>query len=119
MLIEVLKPDFEHTDDRGKLIQLVRRGYSQFNIITSKGDVFRGGHYHKLNTEAFYILKGSCQVIARKDNKEECFEFREGDFFRVFPYVFHDFYYHEDTVLVSMYSLGIELDDGSKDSFNT
>lgn len=117
MLIEVLKTNFEHTDDRGTLTQLVRRGYSQFNVITSKGMAFRGGHYHKLNTEAFYIIRGSCKVTAKKDGDEESFEFKTGDFFRVMPYVFHAFYYNEDTVLVSMYSLGVELEDGSMDSF--
>lgn len=117
MLIENLKTDFEHTDERGTLTQLVRRGYSQVNVITSKGGVSRGGHYHKLNTEAFYIIKGKCKVVARKDGEEESFEFGAGDFFRIMPYAFHDFYYIEDTTLVSMYSLGVELDNGSMDSF--
>ena len=60
MLIERLNTDFEHKDDRGTLVQLVRKGYSQINVITSKSGVFRGGHFHKLNTEAFYIIEGKC-----------------------------------------------------------
>lgn len=117
MLIERLKPDFEHVDERGSLIQLVRRGYSQVNVITSAGGVFRGGHYHKMNTEAFYMIKGRCSVTARKDGIEETEEFVAGDFFRIGPYVSHDFDYLEDAVLVSMYSLGVELDNGEMDSF--
>lgn len=117
MLIEKLKTDFEFTDDRGTLTQLVRRGYSQVNVITSKGGMLRGGHYHKLNTEAFYIVSGSCRVTARKDDIQESFEFKAGEFFRVSPYVYHNFYYYEDTVLVSMYSLGVELEDGTKDTY--
>ncbi|MCI8320707.1 MAG: cupin domain-containing protein [Lachnospiraceae bacterium] len=117
MLIERLNTDFEHKDDRGTLVQLVRKGYSQINVITSKSGVFRGGHFHKLNTEAFYIIEGKCIVTARKDGAEERQEFSAGDFFRVGPYVSHDFDYVEDTVLVSMYSLGVELDDGKMDSF--
>lgn len=117
MLIEKLRTDFEHIDDRGSLIQLVRKGYSQINVITSKGGVFRGGHYHKLNTEAFYIVKGKCQVTAKKNGIKETEEFSEGDFFRLGPYVTHDFNYIEDSILVTMYSLGVELDDGSMDSF--
>ena len=64
MLIERIEKDFEYVDDRGTLTQLVRKGYSQINIVTSKGGVFRGGHYHRLNTEAYYIIKGKCKVTA-------------------------------------------------------
>ena len=117
MLVEKIKTDFEYTDERGTLVQLVRRGYSQVNVITSKGEMLRGGHYHKLNTEAFYIISGRCKVAAKRDNEEEIYEFKAGDLFRIYPYVFHEFYYFEDTVLVSMYSLGIELEDGTKDSY--
>ncbi|WP_022755096.1 cupin domain-containing protein [Butyrivibrio fibrisolvens] len=117
MLIERLKPDFTHKDDRGTLTQLIRRGYSQINVITSKGGVFRGGHYHELNTEAFYIVSGRCRVTVRKDGKTQTEEFSTGDFFRVGPYVTHDFDYLEDSVLVTMYSLGVELDDGKMDSY--
>lgn len=118
MLIERIEPDFKHTDDRGNLIQLVRRGYSQVNYITSASGVFRGGHYHKMNTEAFYMIKGCCRVTARKDGIEETEEFVAGDFFRIGPYVIHDFEYLEDSELISLYSLGVELDNGEMDSYN-
>lgn len=117
MLIEKLKTDFEFKDERGTLTQLVRRGYSQVNVITSKGGMLRGGHYHKLNTEAFFIVSGSCKVTAQKGKEKEEFEFHTGNFFRVSPYVFHEFYYYEETILVSMYSLGVELDDGTQDTY--
>lgn len=109
ILIERIKTNFEHTDERGKLIQLVRRGYSQINIVFSKAGVFRGGHYHKLNTEAYYVIAGKCQVTAKKGSDSEIQTFSQGDFFRISPYVIHDFNYIEDTVLVTMYSLGVEL----------
>lgn len=51
------------------------------NVITSKGGMLRGGHYHKLNTEAFYIVSGSCKVMAYKGEEKEEFEFKAGDFF--------------------------------------
>lgn len=116
-LIDVLTPDFKHEDDRGTLTQLVRRGYSQINVVTSKAGVFRGGHFHKLNTEAYYIIKGSCRVTAYRDRQKESVVFKEGEFFRIGPYVVHDFDYLEDSILVTMYSLGIELDDETKDSY--
>lgn len=117
MLIERIKPDYEHIDGRGTLIQLVRRGYSQFNVVTSKGGVFRGGHYHKLNTEAYYIIKGKCKVTAKKDGEEESNVFETGDFFRIGPYISHDFEYLEDSILVTMYSLGVEVDGETMDSY--
>ncbi len=117
MLMERLNVDFEHKDDRGTLTQLVHKGYSQINVVTSKAGVFRGGHYHQLNTEAYYIIKGSCRVTAKKDGKEETEVFCAGDLFRIGPYITHDFDYLEDSVLVTMYSLGVELDDGRMDSY--
>lgn len=117
MLIEKIKLDFEHSDERGSLTQLTRRGYSQVNVVMSKSGVFRGGHYHKLNTEAYYIIQGKCKVTAYKGEERESRVFTSGDFFRIGPYVTHDFDYVEDSILVTMYSLGVELDNGEKDSF--
>ncbi len=51
MLIERIEKDFEYVDDRGTLTQLVRKGYSQINIVTSKGGVFRGGHQTDFNRD--------------------------------------------------------------------
>ena len=117
MLLESLNVDFEHKDERGALKQLVHKGFSQFNIITSKAGVFRGGHYHKYNTEAFYVIEGKCRVTAEKDGIKEIKEYISGDFFQIGPYVIHSFDYLEDTIMASMYSLGVELTDGKKDIF--
>lgn len=119
MLIQRIRPDFEHKDDRGTLIQLIRKGYSQLNIVTSKRGVFRGGHYHKLNTEAFYVMQGKCKVTAYQGSEKESQVFSQGDFFYIGPYVTHDFDYMEDSILVTMYSLGIELDNGRMDMYVT
>lgn len=34
-MIEVLKTDFEHKDNRGQLVQLVHKGYEQVNVLIS------------------------------------------------------------------------------------
>ncbi len=117
MLIERIKPDFVYTDGRGMLTQLVRRGYSQVNVVISKEGIFRGGHYHKLNTEAYYVIQGKCKVTAYTGDVRESEIFCAGDFFRIGPNVTHDFTYMEDSILVTMYSLGVELDGGLMDSF--
>lgn len=117
-LIERMTPDFRYSDDRGSLVQLVRRGFSQVNVVTSNAGEFRGGHYHKLNTEAYYIVDGKCIVTAKKEGKKETEIFSKGDFFRIGPYIIHDFDYIEDSILVTLYSLGVELNDYEKDMYD-
>ncbi|MBR1739460.1 MAG: cupin domain-containing protein [Ruminococcus sp.] len=117
MLIKMLEPDFIHKDDRGQLTQLVREGFSQFNVIFSKKGVLRGDHYHKENREAFYVITGGFTLKAEKDGVTESYDFKPGDMFLVEPYVIHSFYYTEDTYLASMYDIGVEKPDGTKDIF--
>jgi dTDP-4-dehydrorhamnose 3,5-epimerase-like enzyme len=117
MLLERMKPNFEFENEKGKLTQLVREGWSQVNVITSKAGSFRGGHYHKLNKEAFYIISGKFKLTLRKDGKEEEHILGKDDMFMIEPYCMHDFDYLEDTILVSMYDKGVELENGEKDIY--
>jgi dTDP-4-dehydrorhamnose 3,5-epimerase-like enzyme len=113
--VKIIAPDFIFGDDRGKLVQLVHDGFKQVNLITSKAGFKRGGHYHKLNTEAFYVISGSFELVTHYEGKEEKQMFKEGDMFYILPLVAHDFIYREDTILVSMYDKGVELDENEKD----
>lgn len=115
MLIQWLKPDFSFENEAGCLKQLVHEGYKQVNVITSVAGSVRGGHYHKYNTEAFYVLQGSFTLSLRRDGEREDYEIKAGDMFALPPYVGHTFSYHEQTVLVSLYSRGVELSDTEKD----
>lgn len=115
MLIHFSKPDFIFENDCGSLKQLVHEGWNQFNVITSVGRSVRGGHYHKYNQEGFYIISGSFRLIVWKEDVKEIYEIKTGDMFFIPPYVFHTFEYHDDTVLVSMYSQGVELSETEKD----
>ena len=117
MLIEILKPDFTFFDERGCLTQLVHHGFNQYNIIFSKKDVLRGDHYHRENREAFFVITGGFKFIAKKDGLEEEYNFKQGDMFLVPPYVTHSFFYTEDSWVASMYDLGVEHTDGSKDIY--
>lgn len=114
-MLEILKPDFEFSDERGKLVQLVHDGYKQINVVRSKAGTFRGGHCHRLNREAFYIIEGNLELTLRKDGFEEKYTFFAGDMFVIDEYVYHDFRYLKDTVLVGMYNNGVELENGEKD----
>ena len=117
MLIEILKPDFNFSDERGCLTQLVHKGFNQYNIIFSKKDVFRGNHYHKENREAFFVITGSFKLKLEKDGKKEEYIFKAGDMFLVPAYVIHCFTYLEDCWLASMYDIGVEHTDGTKDIY--
>ena len=116
MLIEYMKPDFEFDNENGSLKQLVHDGWKQVNVIFSPSGSVRGGHYHKYNEECFYVVSGGFKLKLWIDDGElEEYDIRQGDFFKLKPYVFHTFEYTEDTTLVSMYSNGVEMDDGEKD----
>lgn len=115
MMIEIMTPDFIFEDDRGCLIQLVRKGFNQINVIKSKAGVIRGGHSHNLNEEAFYIINGKLKLDLKKENQEESYQFNSGDMFKIKKNVSHSFEFLEDTLLVSMYDMGVELPNGEKD----
>lgn len=119
MLIDILEPNFYFEDERGTLTQLVREGYSQINVISSCAGTLRGGHFHKDNSEAFYIISGKLLLEAWMDGADtkESYVFNSKDMFSIPANVAHNFYFEEETVLVSMYSRGVELADGTKDIF--
>ena len=110
-MLKTIKTDFSFMDERGTIVQLIHQGYRQVNVITSRKGVVRGGHYHKLNEEAFYIISGELEVTVNGER----FRFKSGDFFGIEANDMHSFEYLDDTVLVSMYSSGVELGDGTKD----
>lgn len=112
-MLKIKKTDFEFCDNRGSLVQLIHEGYRQVNVITSKAGVSRGGHYHKENEEAFYIISGSLKVIV----EDQEYIFSAGDFFGIEANDMHRFLFLEDTTLVSMYSNGVEKDNGEKDIY--
>lgn len=115
MLITYLKPDFVFENDAGSLKQLVHDGWKQINVITSRAGSVRGGHYHKYNREGFYVVEGRFLLTVWKGDEKETYEMKKGDMFLILPYVFHTFEYREETLLVSMYSDGVELSDTEKD----
>ncbi len=112
-MLKIFKPDFHFEDERGTIDQLIHEGYKQINVITSKKGVVRGNHYHKLNNEAFYVVSGKLEL----EVNGEKYSFSAGNFFGIEPGDMHSFYYLEDTVIVSMYSEGVELPDGGKDMY--
>lgn len=116
MTYRLLEPEFSHKDERGSLLQLVSKGYSQVNVLSSKRGVTRGGHYHKVCHEAFYVVSGTVRVTLEKDGAVETADFTEGSFFEIEPYTAHEMYFLEDCVMVALYDKPVETEDG-KDIF--
>lgn len=132
-MIKIRNTDFNFKDDRGELTQLVHDGFKQFNVLESKKDVVRGGHYHKVSTEAFFVVRGSVEVgyymtddAPKNENSDDTpvgsenekkITFSQGDFFEVTPYTVHSMYFPEDCIMAQMYSVCVEAPDGSKDIY--
>lgn len=114
---EILAADFEHADERGKLTQLTHGGFRQINVLETVSGVTRGGHYHKVSREAFFVASGSVAVTFTKDGETETRTFVRGEFFLIPPFVSHSMFFPEDTVLVAMYDVPVEKDDGTKDIY--
>lgn len=116
-LFQRLNPDFQFADDRGELTQLVHEGYEQVNVLFTKAGVVRGGHYHKISEEVFFVVSGRVTVQLKKDDKSCTETFEKGDFFKIFPWVRHTMNFDKDTVLVAMYDKQIENKVGEKDIY--
>ena len=116
MLIEILEPNFTNESDKGTLLQLVREGWKQVNVVKYHKGTISGGHYHKYNIECFYMVSGAIELtVWNAEGDKEKYEFQTGDMFQINKYVFHTLTYKEDSVLVALYDRGVEMGDGSKD----
>ena len=116
-MYELKKADFSFSDSRGSLTQLVHDGYRQVNVLSTNSGVLRGGHYHKVCSEAFYVISGSVETTLRTigfQNSEKV-TFRTGDFFEIRPGTVHSMFFPEDCLMVQMYDIPVEFSDGSKD----
>lgn len=51
----------------------------------------RGGHFHKENQEAFYIVEGKLILILDENEEHEETEFSTGEMFMISPYQMHNF----------------------------
>lgn len=116
-MIKKVKTDFSHIDERGSLVQLVHEGFNQVNVLDTRGGVERGGHFHKIARERFYIVKGTVEVTAKKDGEEGKHVFSKGDFFEIAPFTVHSMFFPEDCLMVAMYDVPVEQSDGSKDIY--
>lgn len=116
-LFETLNIDFQYTDEKGTLTQLVHEGFNQVNVLESKKGCVRGNHFHKLSREAFYVVKGSVEVTLTRDGLTSIILFRKGDFFLIPTYTLHFMKFPEDCIMVALYDISVEKADGTKDIY--
>ena len=117
MLYKTRDVDFRHNDFRGSLTQLVHEGYKQINVLITKEGADRGAHFHKVATEAFFLITGSVKVDFVGKEEKQIVEFGKNDFFEIQPMVLHDMHFTEDCIMVQMYDIPVENPDGSKDIY--
>lgn len=116
-MLKILKPDFTFENETGLLVQLAHEGYSQINVLKSKKGSLRGGHYHKISREAFYVLEGNFELVLTRDDEKQTYNFKAGDMFMIEPYAKHTFNFLEDTIMVSLYDICVERENGEKDIY--
>lgn len=112
MMYRLLAPEFAHRDERGSLLQLASKGYSQVNVLVSRRGVTRGGHYHERCREAFFVVSGNVHVTMERDGAVEEADFAEGSFFEFETFTAHEMYFPEDCVMVALYDTPVESEEG-------
>ena len=115
----IMEAEFVFKDNRGTLKQLFssQRGWKQVNYATSKKDVARGGHYHKMVTETFYLIHGRIKVMIKnvKTGREQSKIFETGDMFQIEPYDKHTLIALEDSEWIAVFDNIINNSDVHKD----
>lgn len=89
-----LKSYCHFSDERGSLSGIIQEGcWKEMNFLSSKAGIVRGGHYHKVSSELFYIISGLIRVEIQSLQGEviEQFEAKLGDIFIIEPYEVHTF----------------------------
>ena len=65
-----------HCDERGRLIEILRndegfyQGFGQVYMTTANYGVVKAWHYHKLQTDHFFVLKGMLKLVLY-DHRED------------------------------------------------
>ena len=117
-MLTFIKPDFSFSDERGFLVQLCHDGWKQINVIGTVAGTTRGGHYHKENREAFFIIDGHIDIELQYHGEVKTYSLNKGDFFIIESNIAHTLYYPVDTLTISMYNIGVENKNGIKDIYS-
>lgn len=110
-MIKFIKNYYKNIDERGSLIGLINFGtWEEINIINSKKDVIRGGHFHENTFEIFIILKGEIEITVNKINTDDIEKYlvKSGDVFLIEPMVSHVFEVKKNSKWINVLSKKID-----------
>jgi mannose-6-phosphate isomerase-like protein (cupin superfamily) len=105
-----------HNDKRGTFRGIINSGrWEEANFISTRKGEVRGGHYHKVTEELFYIINGKISIVISNldGEKIKSFEVSEGDIFMVEPFEVHTFKCEEDSSWINF--LSIKFDSETPD----
>lgn len=114
----LIKPSFEHKDERGVFRELVTGSWKAINYAERKKGSIIGNHYHKSLSEIILLVTGSASVkiIDVNAGKTEKFNLSAGQSFEVKPFEAHAFLINEDAIMVMF--LSEAFDPNNKDLYN-
>lgn len=111
--MQKLPPYTIHSDTRGSLTGITQEGWAEVNFIETIANQARGGHYHKLTRELFFIVSGEINIVVEdlKTGTKTEFRARKGDIFIVEPYELHTFHTLTDAQWINMLSIPLNPND--------
>ena len=80
-----------------------------------KKDMHRGEHYHKVNSDLFYVVTWAVEVILELPTENCKKKIRNGDMFVFNPCQKHTLVFIEDTIMIQLYDKAEENNVGEKD----
>lgn len=107
-----------HQDERGFIYSVIHNGeWREINYVESQKGSVRGGHYHKVTIECFFVIKGAIDVSIEnlKTGKREEFKVKAKNVFVIEPFEVHRFQILEDSAWINI--LSRSMDDHNKDMF--
>jgi dTDP-4-dehydrorhamnose 3,5-epimerase-like enzyme len=108
-------PERRLIQDRGELALIVDgspiRHLAYFSLIP--GPYFRGGHYHRVKAEFFYVIKGRARLLTHDlDTGEKAAHLLvAGNKVKVFPGLAHRFVAEEETQVIEYYDAVYDVQD--------
>jgi len=102
--MQITKITASHSDDRGEIIDILRREDIEYvTIIHSRKGAVRGNHYHKDTFQFLYVLSGRLRVFSQMPGDEaKTVELATGDLILNIPEERHAFEALEDSSFLVM-----------------
>jgi quercetin dioxygenase-like cupin family protein len=111
--IEKIEPVF--SDDRGDIWDILHGDIKHVGFITFKQGAVRGKHYHKIQAQFTFVLKGKIELTTkdlRKENAENRVDIIEpGHVVSIPPMVIHAYKALEDSEILAV-TTEMRVEDG-------